>query len=536
MSVPGPAVPKRASQPARRVRALRDDALAAPPPAGAAATARSSGGLSGAGTGTRPLRVLQAAAEVFPLVKTGGLADVVGALPQALAEAGQDVRLVLPGLPAIADAVLHQRIVANLGPMFGAGRVVVRLGQMPYSHIPAYVIDAPLLYRRPGGPYQASDGSEWPDNLQRFGLLGWVAAHLASGELDPNWAPDLLHAHDWHAGMACAYLAAHASPVSRVFTIHNLAFQGLYPLLDFPLLGLNARFLSAAGIEFHGQLSFMKAGLKYSDRITTVSPTYAREIATHEFGAGLDGVIRLRQGCVSGILNGVDGEIWNPEKDAALIHRYSVDEPAGKAACKRALQQRFRLRDQPDAPVFGVVSRLSAQKGVDLVIAAAPGLVQAGGQLVLQGSGDPALEHALRDLAAAFPESIGVQIGYDEALAHQVIAGVDSVLVPSRFEPCGLTQLYGLRYGSLPLVRRVGGLADTVVGADERTLTDGSATGITFDAATPGALDDALRRAIALYREPKRWNSMMRQAMTRDFSWRAAALQYGELFESLVTR
>jgi starch synthase len=483
------------------------------------------------------LRILQTASEIFPLVKTGGLADVVGALPMAMAELGHDVRLVLPGLPAIADAVLHQRTVAEFGPLFGAARVSVRLGRLPYSHLPAYVIDAPLLYRRPGGPYQAPDGSEWPDNLQRFALLGWVAAHVASGELDRQWSPDLLHAHDWHAGMACAYLAAHASPVPRVFTIHNLAFQGLYPPLDFPLLGLNARFMAATGIEFHGQLSFMKAGLKFSDRITTVSPTYAREIATHEFGAGLDGVIRLRQGHVSGILNGVDGAIWNPATDAALVHRYSVDEPAGKAACKAALQQRFKLRESADAPLFGVVSRLSAQKGLDLVLSAAPALVRAGGQLVLQGSGDPALEGALRELAAAFPGAVGVQLGYDEAIAHQIIAGVDSVLVPSRFEPCGLTQLYGLRYGSPPLVRRVGGLADTVVGADDKTLADGTATGIAFEVASPAALEDALQRAMALYRhQPARWQAMMRQGMTRDFSWSAAARQYLTLFEGLHRR
>lgn len=480
------------------------------------------------------LRVLHAAAEVFPLVKTGGLADVVGALPRALARLGHDVRLVLPGLPAIADAVTHQRPVAVLGPLFGAARVRVTLGRLPHDRLPCYVVDAPWLYRRDGGPYQDAAGAEWPDNLQRFALLGWAAAHLASGELDAGWAADVLHAHDWHAAMACAYGAAHACPVRRVFTIHNLAFQGLFPLADFGLLGLPSRLASAAGLEFHGQLSFMKAGLKFAHRITTVSPTYAREIATHAYGAGLDGVIRLRRTDVVGILNGVDGTVWNPAADPALPRPYDADDLSGKADTKRALQRAFGLEEVPSAPLFGLVSRLSEQKGVDLVLAAAPALMRDGAQLVVQGSGDPVLERELQALAAAHPGRMGVRIGYDEPLAHALIAGADAVLVPSRFEPCGLTQLYGLRYGSLPVVRRVGGLADTVVGADAATLADGTATGIVFDEATPDALADALRRAVALYRDRDAWTRAMRRAMTRDFSWDHAARDYDALYRDLL--
>lgn len=484
---------------------------------------------------SRPLRILQAGSEVFPLIKTGGLADVLGALPPALAQLDHDVRLVLPGFAPVVDAVLHQRPVATLGAMFGAARVTVRLGRLPFSHLPVYVVDAPLLFRRPGGPYQDAQGADWPDNLQRFALLGWVAAHLASGELDPAWQPDVLHAHDWHAAMACSYLQAHASPVARVFTIHNLVFQGLFPMADFGLLDLTARFASAAGLEFHGQLSFMKAGLKHAHRITTVSPTYAREIATHEFGAGLDGVIRLRQADVSGILNGVDEAVWNPATDAALAQRYSAEQMEGKAACKTALQRRFGLEERPESPLFGLVSRLSAQKGLDLVLAAAPALLDEGGQLVMQGSGDPALERALLDLAAAWPGQIGVEIGYDEARAHQLIAGADVVLVPSRFEPCGLTQLYGLRYGSLPLVRRVGGLADTVIGADPLSLADGTATGIVFDEPVPWALVDAIRQAVGLYRQPDLWRSVQRRAMAERFSWHEAAVAYDDLYRSLLS-
>lgn len=318
------------------------------------------------------MRVLHVAAEVFPLVKTGGLADVVGALPQALVRQGEDVRLLLPGYPAIADAVLQQKTVVELGPLFGAGRIALRLGSMPHSQVPAYVVDARWLYRRGGGPYQAADGSEWPDNLQRFALLGWMAAHLAGGELDPDWRPELLHAHDWHAAMACAYLAAHpANAVPSVFTVHNLAYQGLFPSHEFAQLGLPLAFMQSHGVEYHGQLSFMKAGLKYASRITTVSPTYAREIATHEFGCGLDGVIRSRGGEVSGILNGVDGSVWDPASDSGLAARYSAADLAGKLRNKAALRHEMGLDEaKPEAPLFGVVSRLTAQKGLDLVLAA----------------------------------------------------------------------------------------------------------------------------------------------------------------------
>ncbi len=481
------------------------------------------------------MRVLHVGAEIFPLVKTGGLADVLGALPQALIGQGADVRLLLPGLPAIADAVLHQKIVAEIGPSFGAARITLRLGQMPYSHVPAYVIDAPFLYRRPGSPYQASDGSEWPDNAQRFALLGWVGAHLASGELDPTWQPELLHAHDWHAAMACAYLAAHPpASTATVFTVHNLAYQGLFPSGDFPLLGLSSRFMASTGLEYHQQVSFMKAGLKFAQRVTTVSPTYAREIGTHEFGFGLDGVIRGRGADVSGVLNGVDGAVWDPSTDAGIAARYSAVQLAGKARCKQALQAELGLAPRADAPVFGVVSRLTSQKGLDLVLGALPGLLRRGGQLALQGAGDAALEAAFLAAAKAHPGEVAVRIGYDEALAHRLIAGADAILVPSRFEPCGLTQLYGLRYGTLPVVRRVGGLADTVVDASDDALQADRATGFTFDAATPAALDAALQRASTLYAQPERWRRLMARAMAQDFSWDGAAQKYVALYRDLI--
>jgi starch synthase len=481
------------------------------------------------------MKVLHVGAEVFPLVKTGGLADVLGALPQALIEAGADVRLLLPGLPAIVDAVLHQRVVCEIGPCFGAARVTLRLGRMPYSQVPVYIVDAPYRFRRPGSPYQSSDGNEWADNVQRFALLGWVGAQLAAGELDAEWTPDVVHAHDWHAAMSCAYIAAHPpTAAATVFTVHNLAYQGLFPSGDFALLDLPSRFMTSSGLEYHQQLSFMKAGLKFARRITTVSPTYAREIATHEFGFGLDGVIRSRGGDVSGVLNGVDGTVWDPETDTSLGARYSAAQMQGKAECKLALQSELGLARAVETPLFCVVSRLTSQKGLDLLLGALPGLLRRGGQLALQGTGDSAIESAFVAAAQAHPGSVAVRIGYDEALAHRLIAGADAILVPSRFEPCGLTQLYGLRYGTLPVVRRVGGLADTVVDATEEAVRTDRATGFTFDAATPAALDTAIGHAITAYGRPAIWSQLMRCAMAQDFSWRGAAAKYMALYRQLV--
>jgi starch synthase len=483
-----------------------------------------------------PPRVLHVAAEVFPLVKTGGLADVAGALPLALARAGADVRLLLPGLPAIADAVQQRRTVCEIGPVFGAARVSLTLGTLPGNGVPAYLVEAPFLYNRRGGPYQDADGREWPDNLQRFALLGWAGAHLAAGELDADWQPDVLHAHDWHAAMACAYLHAHpaATNAATVFTVHNLAYQGLFAQGDFGLLGVPQRYMASSALEYHGQLSFMKAGLKFADRITTVSPTYAREIVTPEYGAGLDGVIRGRAADLSGILNGVDPEVWNPERDPALPQPYGAERLHGKRECKAALQRELGLAVEPDTPLFAVIARLTAQKGLDLLLGALPALVRRGTQWMVVGTGEPALEAALREAERAHPGRVAVRIAYDEQLAHRLVAGADAIVVPSRFEPCGLTQLYGLRYGTLPVVRRVGGLADTVVDANDVHLRDGSGTGFVFEAATPVALEHAVERAVALYRQPEAWQRVMRQAMAQDFSWDHAARDYLALYRDVV--
>ncbi|MFO1194332.1 MAG: glycogen synthase GlgA [Rhodoferax sp.] len=477
------------------------------------------------------MRVLHAAAEIYPWVKTGGLADVVGALPQALVAEGADVRLLLPGFPAVQAALQEAEVVADLGAMFGAARIRLCRGRLQGSGLVAYVVEAPLMYGRSGNPYLGPDGREWSDNLQRFGLLGWVGAHLASGELDPAWQPQVLHAHDWHAATACAYLAAQpATPVRSVYTVHNLAYQGLFDAADFALLGLPARFMGSSGLEFHGQLSCMKAGLVYASRVTTVSPTYAREIAREEFGCGLDGLVRARDADVSGILNGVDGAVWDPRTDSAIAAPFSAEDLSGKARCKAALQQALGLPQDAHAPLFVAVSRLTAQKGLDLVLSALPELLAHGAQLAVQGSGDPALERALLGAAAHYPRRVAVRLAYDEAFAHQMVAGADAMLVPSRFEPCGLTQLYALRYGTVPVVRRVGGLADTVL-----DLVEGEAsTGIVFDDATGAAMANAMTRAVACYRDGAAWRALMLRGMAQDFSWGPPARQYMALYRQLL--
>ncbi len=479
-----------------------------------------------------PPRVLHVAAELFPWVKTGGLGDVVAALPPALAALGVDVRLVVPGFTALIDA-LPQTEITRLRSPFAAERTRIALARLPGSGVSVYLIDHPAFYDRPGTPYQAPDGGDWADNHRRFALLGWVAAMLAQGA-DPGWRPDLLHCHDWHAGLAPAYLRAAAAPTPSIFTVHNLAYRGLFPAGFFADLALPAGFFGVNGLEFYGELSFIKGGLFFADRLTTVSPTYAREIQTPAFGMGLDGLLRTRAPVLSGILNGVDPATWAPEHDSLLPRPYGIDDvKPGKTAARAVLAQRFGL-SAGSGPLFGAVTRLTPQKGLDLLLAALPGLVERGGQLVLLGSGDTDLERAFTAAAQTYPGQVGIMLGYDEALSHLIIAGSDSIVLPSRFEPCGLTQLYALRYGALPLVRRTGGLADTVVDANAVTLSNRTATGFVFDNETPDALLGAIQRAIALYSDPASWSSAVRQAMTRDFSWSASARRYVDLYRELV--
>ena len=479
------------------------------------------------------MRVLHVCSEIYPLLKTGGLADVAGALPVAQLRAGVDARVLVPGFPALRAGVLDQELVAE--PDDG-----VRLyrGVMPDSPLVVYVIDAPHWYDRPGNPYADANNRAYSDNDHRFALLGWIAAQLAQG-LDPAWRAQIVHAHDWHAGLAPAYLKAAEQAsgqriAASVQTIHNLAYQGNFPAYAFGALHLPAHFYAADGLEFYGMCSFLKAGLYYADKLTTVSPTYAREIQGVEQGCGFDGLLRQRSGDLTGILNGVDDTVWNPATDPFIPQPYAVDDLAGKRAGKAALQRAYGLALQDTAPLFCIVSRLTEQKGLHLVLDALPGIVARGGQLMVLGAGDTAFEAQLTAAATAHPEAVAVHLGYDEQLAHRLIAASDVIMVPSRFEPCGLTQLYGLKYGTLPLVRRVGGLADTVVDAALENLDDQRATGFVFDRFDSAGIDAAVRRAFALYKRANEWEDVQAHAMQQQFGWDAAAAQYRTLYQQIV--
>jgi starch synthase len=482
------------------------------------------------------MRVLHVGAEIYPFVKTGGLADVLGALPAALAAGGDEARVLLPGLPALTKVLRQPRVVASVLPPWGgaAAQLVEGVLDAPaLANVKALLLKHDALYARAGTPYGDGAGHAFADNPRRFALLGLAATRLAEGAY-AAWQPQLLHAHDWHAGLVAAYNAfartAGTSTAGSVFTIHNLAFQGVFPRTAFDELGLPALAFGMQGVEFHGQWSFMKAALHYADRITTVSPSYAREIQTPEFGAGLDGLLRERSAVVSGILNGVDDAVWDPAHDAAIAATYSAQRMAGKARCKAALQQECGIEQQDAAPLFTAVSRLTEQKGLQLVVDAIDTLVERGGQLLVLGSGDAALEAALRAAAKKHPRQVALRQGYDETLSHRIFAASDVTLVPSRFEPCGLTQMYALRYGSLPLVRRTGGLADTVVDCTLEDLADERATGFVFERFEPDDLQRALRRAFTLWSRPREWRAVRQRAMAQRFGWNTAAARYAALY------
>jgi starch synthase len=475
-------------------------------------------------------RILHVAAEIQPLVKTGGLADVLGRLPAAQQELGHEVAVLVPGYPAVRNSVAS---LDELITLDGAddGPVRVLRGRFPGTEVHLLVLDAPQHFDRPGNPYVDKGGRDWPDNHRRFALLGRAAAEVVRHA----WPADVLHAHDWHAGLAPAYLRAAGSTCASCFTIHNLAYQGIFDHRLYPDTGLPDEFYTLEGLEFHGRWSFMKSALSFSDAITTVSPTYAREILTTEHGMGLEGVLRHRAAWLHGILNGVDYTVWDPATDPALAAPYSPETLGRKRDNKRALQAAVGVAQADAVMLVGVVSRLTQQKGLDLALRALTDLLASRRlQLVLLGSGDPALESAFAALADRYPERCAVHLGYDEALAHRIIGGADVILVPSRFEPCGLTQLYGLRYGTLPVVRHTGGLADTV---NRYTTTRASAaTGFVFDTPSATAARRALGRALKVYADPTAWQQLVRNAMRCDFGWDKAAVEYSELYTNLAAR
>ena len=477
------------------------------------------------------MRVLSVASEAVPLVKTGGLADVAGALPAALAAHGVQATTMLPGYPALGKALKGAKKVHEWPSLLGnpARLLAGGLGDQPLL-----VLDCPRLFAREGGPYAGPDGTDWDDNWLRFAAFSRAAADVASGAAGLP-AFDLVHAHDWQAAMTIPYLrfASETPNLAAVMTIHNMAFQGWYDAKVFPRLGLPRSAWTVDGVESYGGVGFLKAGMQAASAITTVSPTYAAEIRQPDFGMGLDGLVSARAGRVHGILNGIDPAVWNPAHDPALAATYTRATLGRRARNKRAVEQAMGL-ERGEGPLFTVVSRLTWQKGIDVLIEVLDHLVGMGGRLALLGSGDAAMEAGLEEAAARHPGRIGVRIGYDEHFSHLLQGGADAILVPSRFEPCGLTQLYGLAYGCVPVVARTGGLADTVIDANPAALAAGVATGVQFDGVHYHALRAAIDRTMALYADRDTWRRIQRSGMKADFSWAASARAYADLYRGLT--
>ncbi|MGR3514364.1 MAG: glycogen synthase GlgA [Paracoccaceae bacterium] len=472
-------------------------------------------------------KVLFVVSECAPLIKTGGLADVAGALPGALSARGAEVRVLLPGYRAIMGQLGKTQTVAEVPDLFGGD---ARVLACKVAGLDLLILDAPYLYDRDGGIYVDAAGQDWPDNSERFAALSFAAARIAADGVK-GWRPDLVHGHDWQAGLTPEYMRMFGADVPFVFTIHNIAFHGNTGADRLAALRLEPARFTADHFEFWGQISALKAALAGADHITTVSQTYARELLTPEFGVGMDGILRARKSVLTGIVNGIDEDVWNPQSDLNIT---PYKAPAGKAANKRALLETFGL-DKAKGPLCVVVSRLTEQKGIDLLLAALPELFARDGQLILLGSGAPELEVAVLEAADAHP-NMAVRIGYDEALSHLIIAGGDAILVPSRFEPCGLTQLYGLRYGTVPVVALTGGLADTVIHASPAALSAGVATGLQVHPIMAQALADAFSTLCDLYAQPATFRKIQRNGMKSQVGWEASAAEYIAIYQSLLAQ
>jgi starch synthase len=481
------------------------------------------------------MRVLFATSEVAPLIKTGGLADVSAALPAALHGMGVDVRILLPGYPQVLKALPHLQAATEISiqPSFPAARLLA--GSLP-NGIMLLVIECAELYERGGGAYQDEHGLDWPDNALRFGLLSKIAALLSCTDSPLDWKPDIVHCNDWQTGLTPAYLHFSDGAVPCVMTVHNLAFQGVFPPQMVAELGLPAECFQPDGVEFYDNLSFMKAGLYYADHITTVSPSYANEIQTDALGFGLQGLLAYRRDVLTGILNGIDTTEWNPATDPNLVHSYDVTDISGKSANKRALQKHMGLHIDPDLPLFGLVSRFTPQKGVDLVLEIAPQLIALPAQLVLLGSGDVEMQRTALELSHQHSGQISTYVGFDEALSHLIEAGADIFLMPSRFEPCGLNQMYSQRYGTPPVVHATGGLIDTVSDCNATSLEQGVASGFVFHSMDASSLLTTARRASMAYHDKKTWQALQHNCMVKDFDWNRSATAYHDIYTHLMQR
>jgi starch synthase len=483
------------------------------------------------------LRVLFVTSEVFPLIKTGGLADVSGSLPTALQNLGVDIRILMPGYPAVLDKLSDLQEIASLDNLPVIHHATLMMGTIEDTQVKVMVIKSAQLYERDGGPYSDANGLEWLDNPLRFGTLSKVAAIL-SGPRSPlaDWRPEIVHCNDWQTGLTPAYMKLlEQSQAKSMISLHNMAFQGCYAASWLPTLALPSTHFTQEGFEYHGQLSFLKAGIFYADAITTVSPSYAKEIQTAEFGFGLEGLLSRRGHEIKGILNGIETDEWNPETDQYLIANYSANKLAGKKLVKSALQERLGLKIDADAPLLGVVSRLTHQKGLDMLVPIMQSLINTGCQLALLGGGESELENAFRHLAINNLGSVSVTIGYNEPLSHQIMAGCDMFIMPSRFEPCGLNQLYGLAYGTPPIVNATGGLADSVIDTNIITFKNKTANGFVMSEASPASLLSCIRQALNIFNnDANAWRQIQKNGMLQNLSWDKSALEYLAEYEKLM--
>jgi starch synthase len=475
-------------------------------------------------------KILFASSETHPLIKTGGLADVAGSLPVALADLEQDIRIIMPNYADIKNCEPGRYLCSVRVNNCDVNLLETRL---PEANVIVWLVDYSPFFNVPGNPYLDETGKPWPDIGDRFALFCRIIVEVAMNRAYLDWKPDVVHCNDWQTGLVPALLSLEDHRPATLFTIHNMAYQGLFPGNAYTLLNLPGQLWHPDGLEYHGMLSFIKGGLRFADRITTVSPTYAEEIQKPEFGYGLEGLLSYRRDALSGIINGIDTSVWNPEKDDYISQNYSAKTLAAKQQNKAALQEQLGLPVNPDLPLFALIGRLVDQKGIDLVLSCLPEMTNLPLQFALLGSGDKSIELKLQEFARLYPEKFAITIGYNERLAHQIEAGADIFLMPSRFEPCGLNQMYSQRYGTIPIVRKTGGLADTVVDSLPESMKNGTASGLVFNDAVPAGLLEAIKRSLILYADKPAWKKIQRNAMSKDFSWLNSASQYLALYREI---
>lgn len=479
-------------------------------------------------------KVLYIASEAYPLIKTGGLADVAGSLPVALKSLRCDVRLLIPAYPQALSKLKNSSSISKIFLPGLPGEINLIESQLPGSQLKVWLVDYPAAFARPGNPYSDKHGNPWPDNAERFSLLCRVAYYIAVDQANLNWQPDIVHCNDWQTGLIAPLLDDHPSRPASIFTIHNLAYQGLFSRETFLALGLKNSLWTHTALEFHSQLSFIKGGLNFADRISTVSPRYAAEIQTTEFGCGLEGLLQYRSHALTGIINGIDNTLWNPATDQYIEKNYSSDDLSSKAINRQALQKIFNLAISNEPLLIGFIGRLVEQKGINIILDSIDTLVKLPIQLVILGTGKSTYENALIKFAKKYSSHISVVIDYDEALAHKIEAGADAFLMPSKFEPCGLNQLYSLKYGTLPIVHQVGGLADTVTDINKKNLATKTATGIIMKEVNCAQLLLAVERTLALYHKPRSWKNVMRTAMAQKYDWQSSGKQYVKLYREAI--